>query len=161
MLTELAEASARLAPIAEAVDDYFYTAERVGDSALRLVYQGRGRDVMLGRIGRRSDDAESWLARDPPRRPRARPGARSGGAAATARSSTGSSARTAARAGCGTATGPARDESGRLFFDGVISDITERRLAADELAAARDQAERRSRTDELTGVATGATSPSA
>src|SRR5262249_27453835 len=46
-----------------------------------------------------------------------------------------------------------RDESGRLFFDGVISDITERRLAADELAAARDQAERRSRTDELTGVA--------
>ena len=46
-----------------------------------------------------------------------------------------------------------RDDSGRLFFDGVISDITERRLAADELALARDQAERRSRTDELTGVA--------
>src|SRR5262249_54738367 len=46
-----------------------------------------------------------------------------------------------------------RDETGRLFFDGVISDITERRLAADELAAARDHAERRPRTDELTGVA--------
>jgi diguanylate cyclase (GGDEF)-like protein len=37
-------------------------------------------------------------------------------------------------------------------IDGVIADITERRRVADELAAARDEADRRSRVDALTGV---------
>jgi diguanylate cyclase (GGDEF)-like protein len=47
---------------------------------------------------------------------------------------------------------PRRAPDGRILIDGVISDITERRRVADELAAARDEADRRSRVDALTGV---------
>jgi diguanylate cyclase (GGDEF)-like protein len=152
MLTELAEASARLASIAEAVDHYFYTAEQVGGQRFRLVYQGRGRDVMLRRIGRRSDDSESWIeAIHPEDRERVL-------AEVRRRSDDGEiEYRIVGEDGSERWMWDRyrmrRDDGGRLFFDGVVSDITERRRAADELAAARDQAERRSRTDELTGVA--------
>jgi diguanylate cyclase (GGDEF)-like protein/PAS domain S-box-containing protein len=47
---------------------------------------------------------------------------------------------------------PRRSPDGRILIDGVIADITERRRVADELAAARDEADRRSRVDALTGV---------
>ncbi|MDX6541127.1 MAG: hypothetical protein QOH15_2094 [Gaiellales bacterium] len=47
---------------------------------------------------------------------------------------------------------PRRTPDGRVLIDGVIADITERRRVADELAAARDEADRRSRVDALTGV---------
>ena len=47
---------------------------------------------------------------------------------------------------------PRRAPDGRILIDGVISDITERRRVADEFAAARDEADRRSRVDALTGV---------
>jgi diguanylate cyclase (GGDEF)-like protein/PAS domain S-box-containing protein len=47
---------------------------------------------------------------------------------------------------------PRRTPDGRMLIDGVIADITERRRVADELAAARDEADRRSRVDALTGV---------
>jgi diguanylate cyclase (GGDEF)-like protein/PAS domain S-box-containing protein len=47
---------------------------------------------------------------------------------------------------------PRRTPDGRVMIDGVIADITDRRRAADELAAARDEADRRSRIDALTGV---------
>jgi diguanylate cyclase (GGDEF)-like protein/PAS domain S-box-containing protein len=47
---------------------------------------------------------------------------------------------------------PRRTPDGRVVIDGVIADITERRRVADELAAARDEADRRSRIDALTGV---------
>ncbi len=47
---------------------------------------------------------------------------------------------------------PRRTPDGRVLIDGVIADVTERRRVADELAAARDEADRRSRVDALTGV---------
>jgi diguanylate cyclase (GGDEF)-like protein/PAS domain S-box-containing protein len=47
---------------------------------------------------------------------------------------------------------PRRTPDGRMLIDGVIADITERRRIADDLAAARDEADRRSRVDALTGV---------
>jgi diguanylate cyclase (GGDEF)-like protein/PAS domain S-box-containing protein len=47
---------------------------------------------------------------------------------------------------------PRRTADGRVMVDGVIADITERRRVADELASARDEADRRSRVDALTGV---------
>jgi diguanylate cyclase (GGDEF)-like protein/PAS domain S-box-containing protein len=47
---------------------------------------------------------------------------------------------------------PRRTPDGRVVIDGVIADITERRRVADELAAARDEADRRSRIDALTGL---------
>jgi diguanylate cyclase (GGDEF)-like protein/PAS domain S-box-containing protein len=47
---------------------------------------------------------------------------------------------------------PRRTPDGRMLIDGVIADITERRRVADELAAARDEADRRSRVDALTGL---------
>ena len=46
---------------------------------------------------------------------------------------------------------PRRTPDGRVLIDGVIADVTERRRVADELAAARDEADRRSRVDALTG----------
>ena len=47
---------------------------------------------------------------------------------------------------------PRRTTDGQVLIDGVIADVTERHRAADELAAARDEADRRSRIDALTGL---------
>ncbi len=47
---------------------------------------------------------------------------------------------------------PRRTPDGRMLIDGVIADITERKRVAHELAAARDEADRRSRVDALTGL---------
>ena len=88
---------------------------------------------MLGRIGRRADDPESWAASihpDDRERVLAEVRQRTGDGEVEYRI-VGDDGRARwmwdryrAR----------RDDGGRLFFDGVISDITERRLAADELA---------------------------
>ena len=47
---------------------------------------------------------------------------------------------------------PRREPNGALLYDGVTRDITERRRLEDELRGARAEAERRARTDELTGA---------
>jgi diguanylate cyclase (GGDEF)-like protein/putative nucleotidyltransferase with HDIG domain len=47
---------------------------------------------------------------------------------------------------------PRREVDGTLYYDGATRDITERRRLEDELRLARSAAERRARTDELTGV---------
>ena len=47
---------------------------------------------------------------------------------------------------------PRREPHGALLYDGVTRDITERRRLEDELRSARAEAERRARTDELTGA---------
>jgi diguanylate cyclase (GGDEF)-like protein/PAS domain S-box-containing protein len=47
---------------------------------------------------------------------------------------------------------PRRTPDERVLIDGVIADVTERHRVADELRAARDEADRRSRVDALTGI---------
>jgi diguanylate cyclase (GGDEF)-like protein/PAS domain S-box-containing protein len=47
---------------------------------------------------------------------------------------------------------PRRTPDGQVLIDGLIADVTERHRVADELAAARDEADRRSRVDALTGL---------
>jgi diguanylate cyclase (GGDEF)-like protein/PAS domain S-box-containing protein len=149
-----AETSSRLAHVIESIDEYIYTDAAGVDGHLGVplyaspgIFRTLGRPVPLERLN------EEWEAA-------VHPDDRATFQASNARMSEGDAIEVEYRivrpAGevrwVLDRARPRRTPDGRVVIDGVIADITERRRVADELAAARDEADRRSRIDALTGV---------
>jgi diguanylate cyclase (GGDEF)-like protein/PAS domain S-box-containing protein len=151
---DFAETSSRLAHVIESIDEYLYTDAAGLDGHLgRAVYASPGifrilgRDVPLARLNEvwetavHPDDAEIFrssherMAAGDPFEVEyriVRPSGEARWVLDRAR--------------------PRRTPSGEVLIDGLIADVTDRHRVADELAAARDEADRRSRVDALTGL---------
>jgi diguanylate cyclase (GGDEF)-like protein/PAS domain S-box-containing protein len=149
-----AETSSQLAHVIESIDEYLYTdAAGVGGHLGRAVYASPGIFRVLGRAVPLDLLNEAWEAAVHP------------DDAETFRSShvrmaagepfeveyrvvrpNGEARWVLDRAR------PRRTPDGQILIDGLIADVTERHRVADELAAARDEADRRSRIDALTGI---------
>jgi diguanylate cyclase (GGDEF)-like protein/PAS domain S-box-containing protein len=151
---DFAETSSRLAHVIESIDEYLYTDVAGVDGHLgRAVYASPGIFRILGRavpLGRLN---LAWEAAVHPED------------AAIFRSSHGHMAagepfeveyRIVRPSGEARwvldRARPRRTPGGEVLIDGLIADVTERHRIADELAAARDEADRRSRVDALTGL---------
>jgi diguanylate cyclase (GGDEF)-like protein/putative nucleotidyltransferase with HDIG domain len=153
MRAELAEAHAALSRVVDAMDDHLYTL-RVSDRGYTTVYRGPHRDALAGgplpsgAAGDRlweslvhPDDLELWrsavarLVRAEPIELEYRLVGLDGEERVLL-----------------DRLRPRREADGTLYYDGATRDITERRTLEDELRLARSAAERRARTDELTGV---------
>ena len=151
MRAELTLAHAALSRVVEAMDDHLYTLEVLPDGTLRDVYRGPNREALIG--GPLPADDRAWasfLHADD----------RALWQAAVERLPHGEPVELEYRV-----LGldgeerivldhlrPRREPNGALLYDGVTRDITERRRLEDELRGARAEAERRARTDELTGA---------
>ncbi|HEX5620190.1 MAG TPA: diguanylate cyclase [Solirubrobacteraceae bacterium] len=154
MRAELAEAHAALSRVVDAMDDHLYTLRVESDRGYVTVYRGPHRDALAGgaipdgTAGDRlweslvhPDDHELWRS-------------------AVARLVHAEPIELEYRlVGLDGAVRvlldrlrPRREADGTLYYDGATRDITERRRLEDELRLARTAAERRARTDELTGV---------
>jgi len=149
MRAELAEAHAALSRVVEAMDDHLYTLRVGPDGNADAVYRGPNRDALAG--GAVDDVAWESLVH---------PEDRERWWAAVARLPDGEPIELEYRI-----VGldglerivldnlrPRRDPDGTLYYDGVTRDVTERRQLEDALRRARATAERRARTDELTGA---------
>jgi diguanylate cyclase (GGDEF)-like protein len=160
-------ASASLSHVVEAIDEYLYTVEIRGGRE-RSLWRGPGRRRLLGGDGPAgADPDEEWRAA-------VHPADRDAYDAAVERNSRGEPSQVEYRLvghdgrerWVWERNHPRRDGT-RLVFDGIVTDITERRLQSELLHAAvaevngvnealqaqRAEAERLSRTDWLTGVA--------
>jgi diguanylate cyclase (GGDEF)-like protein len=151
MRAELTQAHASLSRVVEAMDDHLYTLEVLPGGVVRDVYRGPNREALIGGPlpeGERAwesfvhaDDRELWRAAVE-RLPAGEPLALE--------------YRVVGLDGAERIVldhlRPRRDAAGALLYDGVTRDITERRRLEDELRSARAEAERRARTDELTGA---------
>ena len=152
MRAELTLAHAALSRVVEAMDDHLYTlAGAAGRRRARRLPrpQPRGADRRRrcpATSARGSPSCTPTTARCGGRRSRACP------TASRWRSSTAWSGSTAPSGSCSTTCARAATPDGTLLYDGVTRDITERRRLEDELRRARAEAERRARTDELTGA---------
>ncbi|MEO9175526.1 MAG: diguanylate cyclase, partial [Gaiellales bacterium] len=151
---DFAETSSRLAHVIESIDEYLYTDAAGVDGHLgRAVYASPGifrilgRDIPLERLNAAweaavyPDDAPTFrashvrMAAGDPFEVEyriVRPDGEARWVLDRAR--------------------PRRSATGEVLIDGLIADVTERHRVADELAAARDEADRRSRVDALTGL---------
>ena len=151
MRAELTLAHAALSRVVEAMDDHLYTLEVLPDGTLRDVYRGPNREALTG--GPLPADDRAWASF-------LHPGDRALWQAAVERLPHGEPVELEYRV-----LGldgeerivldhlrPRREPNGALLYDGVTRDITERRRLEDELRGARAEAERRARTDELTGA---------
>jgi len=153
MRAELAEAHAALSRVVDAMDDHLYTL-RVSGQGYATVYRGPHRDALAGgplpggTAGDRlweslvhPDDLELW---------------RSAVARLVHAEPIELEYRLVGLDGEERVLldrlRPRREADGTLYYDGATRDITERRTLEDELRLARSAAERRARTDELTGV---------
>ena len=151
MRAELTLAHGALSRVVEAMDDHLYTLQVLSDGGLRDVYRGPNREALIG--GPLAGDERPWEsfvhADD-----------RTLWRAAVANLPDGEPLALEYRViGLDGAERivldhlrPRRDADGTLLYDGVTRDITERRRLEDELRRARADAERRARTDELTGA---------
>jgi diguanylate cyclase (GGDEF)-like protein/putative nucleotidyltransferase with HDIG domain len=154
MRAELAEAHAALSRVVDAMDDHLYTLRVESDRGYVTVYRGPHRDVLAGGVlpggtaGDRlweslvhPDDRELW---------------RSAVARLVHADPIELEYRLVGLDGAERVLldhlRPRREADGTLYYDGATRDITERRRLEDELRLARSAAERRARTDELTGV---------
>jgi diguanylate cyclase (GGDEF)-like protein/putative nucleotidyltransferase with HDIG domain len=154
MRAELAEAHAALSRIVDAMDDHLYTLRVEPGGGYGTVYRGPHRDALAGgplpsgAAGDRlweslvhPDDLELWrsavarLVRAEPIELEYRLVGLDGAERVLL-----------------DRLRPRREADGTLYYDGATRDITERRTLEDELRLARSAAERRARTDELTGV---------
>ena len=154
MRAELADAHAALSRVVEAMDDHLYTLRVDPGEPPRAVYRGPNRESLFGGplTGGAADEG-TWAAlihRDDRERWQA----------AVARLPLGEPIELEYRV-IGLdgrertvldSLRPRAGVGGTLFYDGVTRDITERRRLEDELHHAHNVAERRARTDELTGV---------
>ncbi len=150
MRAELALAHAALSRVVEALDDHLYTLEVLPGGAVRDVYRGPNRDALTG--GPLPADGRTWDAF-------VHPADRARWRQAMARLPEGEPISLEYRV-----LGldgeerivldhlRPRSEPGALLYDGVTRDITATRRLEDELRRARAEAERRARTDELTGA---------
>ena len=154
MRAELAEAHAALSRVVDAMDDHLYTLRVESDRGYVTVYRGPHRDALAGgplpdgAAGDRlweslvhPDDRELW---------------RSAVARLVHAEPIELEYRLIGLDGVERMLldrlRPRPDADGTLYYDGATRDITERRRLEDELRLARSAAERRARTDELTGV---------
>jgi len=154
MRAELAEAHAALSRVVEAMDDHLFTLRLDADGGYQTVYRGPHRDALAGGTlapgaeGDRvweslvhPDDRELWA-----------------GAVASLVHAQPIELeyRLVGLDGVERIVldrlRPRREADGTLFYDGATRDITVRRRLEDELRLARGAAERRARTDELTGA---------
>jgi diguanylate cyclase (GGDEF)-like protein/PAS domain S-box-containing protein len=167
MRAELARAHAALSQVVEAMDAHLYTL-RVDADGCRPVYRGPNREVLVGGPLADGDEGERTFEslvhpEDGAQREAALARLAEGGAVDLEYRVVGLDGRERIVAD---RLRPRRDHDGALFFDGVTRDVTERRQleaelrssmaqmqeAHHELERARGEAERRARTDELTGA---------
>jgi diguanylate cyclase (GGDEF)-like protein len=169
MRTELAQAHAAVSQVVEAMDAHLFTLRIDADGSHRAVFRGPNREALVGgpfqAEGADDDDAYAALIHpDDRERWRCAIDATGGGEAIDLEYRT-----------CGLdgqeriiteRLRPRRDPDGTLYYDGVSRDITDRRRledellqsmadmreAHDELERARQEADLRARTDELTGT---------
>jgi diguanylate cyclase (GGDEF)-like protein/PAS domain S-box-containing protein len=144
---ELADAHAALSRVVEAMDDHLYTLRVESGGEYRAVYRGPHREALLGgALPAEVHDDRAWEALlHPEDRPR--------WLAATARLALGEPVELEYRVRgvdgrervVHDRLRPRHERDGRLLFDGVSRDVTERRRLEDELR-------RSARTDSLTGV---------
>jgi len=167
MRAELARAHGALSQVVEAMDAHLYTL-RVDADGCRPVYRGPNREVLVGGPLADGDEGERTFEslvhpEDGAEREAALARLAEGDAVDLEYRVVGLDGRERIVAD---RLRPRRDHDGALFFDGVTRDVTERRQleaelrssmaqmqeAHHELERARGEAERRARTDELTGA---------
>ena len=148
------DAGAVLGRIAASIDEYLYSGELLDQAAFRETFVGPGVDRLLGGAPQRHHGWDTWVMsvheEDVTRASESDESLRLGKATAVEHRLIGLDGKTRwVRDRCR----PWRDAQGRMMADGIATDITEEKRLEALLIAARTEAERLSRTDELTGVA--------
>jgi diguanylate cyclase (GGDEF)-like protein len=168
MRADLAQAHAAMSHVVDAMDAHLFTLRIDGDGGHRAVYRGPNREALVG--GRLPAGGDDEAAYDALIHPADRERRRDAIEATAAGDPVELEYRTCGLDGqeriISEQLRPRRDADGTLHVDGVSRDITDRRRledellksmadmreAHDELERARQEADHRARTDELTGT---------
>jgi diguanylate cyclase (GGDEF)-like protein len=154
MRAELDQAHSSLSRVVEAMDGHLYTLQVDRDNGYQTVYRGPNREALFGGplTGSTEEDDRVWESL-------VHPDDRNRWRATVRQMPEGKPLELEyrvigldGRERTVLDTVRPRREDGRLFYDGVTRDVTERQRLQSELFRAHGEAELRARTDELTGV---------